>query len=205
MTSESCRKLHVLLLCNGKGLFACLVILPILLLLTSARAYTVSWQPYWSSWACGGEPVKAWSPLVFPVSQSVYNSTTAGCHGVTVNELQMPGVRANQGEALSHHSPQVPPSETLLRACSSHSSPRPQDLLLALHYPVFYSTSGYNTINLHSHLRGILWTWILRIFGSSAQKMNCFASGGGLQGEKRKKHEDEAGLWGKNYKIRIWF
>lgn len=85
------------------------VISPHFLTLTSARVCTVSRQPRWSSWARGGGTAKAWFPLVFPVSQSVYNSTTAGCHGVTVNELQMPDIRANQGAAVSHHGPQVPP------------------------------------------------------------------------------------------------
>lgn len=38
-------------------------------------------------------------------------------------------------------SPQVPPTETLLRAHSSCSSSRPPDLLLALHSPVLFSAA----------------------------------------------------------------
>ena len=49
---------------------------------------------------------------VFPVSQSVYNSTTAGCHGGNPYELQMPRAGTNQGAAVTHHGPQVPPSAT---------------------------------------------------------------------------------------------
>lgn len=59
-----------------------------------------------------GEAPTAGPQHVFPVSQSVYNSTTAGCHGGNPYELQMPRAGTNQGAAVTHHGPQVPPSAT---------------------------------------------------------------------------------------------
>lgn len=103
------------------------LILPLCVsVVTSSRAHTVHRQPLLerssSMWRSGLIPVA-------PVSQSVYNSETSGCHGAVVNELQMPDPWANQWEEVSHQGPQTPPHWALLE----HNSSCPLHLLLVFH------------------------------------------------------------------------
>lgn len=120
----------------------------------------------------GVETAKAWFPLIFPVSQCVYNSTTAGFHGVPVNELQMPHTRANQGAAVSHHGPQVPPSCTgtlllfLLQASRfTASAPLPCALLCCA--AIISFTRSYN-LNLPLQLLSV--SYPLLCFRSGPRK-----------------------------------
>lgn len=108
-----------------------------------ARIHTASWLRSWSSGGHCGETVKVSFPLISPLSQSVYNSITARFYGAVANDLQMPGIKTNRGEAMTHRSPQIPPTESLLLACWLFSSVKPLDLLLALHSHVLYCTAKY--------------------------------------------------------------
>lgn len=120
----------------------------------------------------GVETAKAWFPLIFPVSQCVYNSTTAGFHGVPVNELQMPHTRANQGAAVSHHGPQVPPSCTgtlllFLLQASRFTASAPLSCALLCCAAIISFTRSYN-LNLPLQLLSV--SYPLLCFRSGQRK-----------------------------------